>query len=197
MLKNMYLLTTLTALSFISITASVDKINIIKSNLAHIAQAKKDIIADREMISSINKDIKTHIKHEFIGHLVEYYQYKRLSKTIKAIVNSITTLNEFTLMLDHVTDVQLTSIIDKQINYNNIAYTIEAYSTRPKPLKQLIDNALESEPLKSWEDFELLFNLYYLRTTQRLGYKLLLEKLDHKTQELYVELAALEANHHN
>jgi hypothetical protein len=195
MLKNIYLLTTLIGLSFASTIASTHQISAIKHKLVHIAQVKKDIIAEKHITNSRSKNIKKHIQRESISHWVEYHHYKELSKTIKTSVNTITTLNEFTSMIDQITDAQIASIVDKQMNYYDIAYTIEAYSARPKPLKQAIDSTIESESIKSHTYGTLFFNLHYFKTTQHLGYELLLKKLNRKEQDLKAELAALEAIH--
>jgi hypothetical protein len=188
------LLTTLIALSFASITASNDRINAIKSTLAHIAQAKKDILAEKEEIKSINKKVKEQIHQKACGHMVDVLHYEEHIKILTNILNSITARDDFQRVIDHSTDFQVRCIVDKQINYNDIIYSQEAYPIEQKTLIHAINEVIANPSLTRYTNHQLIFDVYYLEATQTVGYKLLLEKLNLKAQDLKAELAALEAD---
>jgi hypothetical protein len=194
MFKNTCLLASFITICCIS-SCSANRINIIKNSLTHIAQAKKDILAEREEIRSITKDAKEHIRQEACGHMIDVIHYEEHMKTLNSTLALITARDDFKRVIDHVTDFQTACIVDKHMTYHNINYTADVYPREQKTLIQAIDAAASHESLTRYTDNELIFNVYYLEATQNLGYELLLKKLDLKTQEFYAELAALEADY--
>ena len=192
MLKKIGLSSLFALLSFTSISPSTDRITSINKNLEYIAQAKKDINAEKEEISLINKKAKKYLKNKNVGHLVDFYHHQQLKEEIHSVLNQITSNDSFVSTINYATDFQIRCIINKHMAYNDIEYSQEAYPLEQETLIQAINSAIAHSSITSYTDGELLFNIYYLEATQRLGYKLLLEKLDNKENELLAELATLE-----
>ena len=193
MLKKLCLSTTFIALSFASTDASTNRIAAIQDSLVHIAQAKKDINTEKETVISLNKSAQEYIDDKHLGHMIDVIHYEELKKEIHSILDQITSNDEFINTINYLTDFQITCIVNKHMAYNDIEYTPESYPLEQKTLMQRIDTAIASSSIPSHTDGELLFNIYYLQATQNLGYKLLLEKLTLKKQELITEFTSLEA----
>ena len=193
MLKNLCLSVAFAALSFAPLAAYSDRIAVINNDLAHIAQAKKDINAEKETVASISKNAQKYIHDENMGHMIDVIHYEQLKKTINSILDQITSNDSFISTINHVTDFQATCIIDKHMTYNTIEYSPQSYPLEQKSLMQTIDTAVANSSITSHTDGELLFNIYYLQATQCLGYKLLFDKLEIKENVLLAELTALDA----
>jgi hypothetical protein len=180
-------------LFFVPSCTQNNRIDAIQSNLSHIEQAIKDITSEKEMVASINKSSKQQIKNGSIGHMMDSWAHKLQKDKIKSTLAPIISSNEFIKTINYLTDFQVACIVNQQIHYDDIIYTPASYPAEQKILTQKTDQAFaETFPISN-ETTELLFNIYYLQATQDLGYKLLLEKLNIKKNDLLTQLAALEA----
>lgn len=166
-----------------------NRINIVSKTIAHIEQAIQEIVTEQKIAASIAKKTKQQLKNEAAKHTID--NWTALKNAIKDTLAPIISSNEFTKTINHATDFQADSIINKQISYNNITYNSQSYPIEQKALIEQTNAAFARDFSTSDKTAELLFNIYYLQATQELGYKLLVEKLILKKNELLTELTAL------
>ena len=182
MLKKSCLLTTFAILFFASATASTDRITAIQSSLESIKQAKKDSLLEAKQYILFKKRAEDHFQEV----LAENYESSKTQ--VLALLNTFIQSNEFISTVNDITDIYTTSIVNKNMLFNDIIINPSNYA-----IEQKINCILEQASPALTEQSTQLFNIFYTTTSTLYSSKIFIAKLTIKENELIAELVALEA----
>jgi hypothetical protein len=180
MLKNIYLSAALVFLPLTTFTQGTDRTSQINATLAHIAQAKKDIMFEAQTAGTLSRRAE--------GHFEEVLQdnYKSATKACLRAFKTIFASSEYATTLEKVTDEQVKFIIEYLVKYNDIVIDPSKY-----PLEQKVQKVVSAAKFSNQE--EQLFNVYYVVYTITLGAQMLIKKLELQEKKLIAELEALQS----
>lgn len=180
MLKKLFLSAAFALFPLTVLTQDTDRIAQITSTIAHIADAKKDIMLEAQTALMLSQRAEKHFQEIFQD------TYESATQTCLHALGAIANSSEFTTTLEQVTDEQTILIIEQMAQYNDLLIDPSAY-----PLEQKVKNVISVAAFDDKQ--EQLFNVYYVVYAIINGTKMLITKLEVKEKELIGELAALQA----
>jgi hypothetical protein len=201
MLKQLSLVASLSVLTCLS-AAQSDRIAEINTSIACINQAITDILAEQKIVEAVAQHTEKSIKAHCIDHIMDDIAYNNMTNKILATLEPITASSDFFTTIHYLTDYQVACIVNKHIYYHDIEYNEESYPAEQKSLMQALNQAFAEGfaateySQDTLELIEALSNIYHIKATQHLGYKMLLEKLTKLKGTLQTELKTLETEQH-
>ncbi len=180
MFKNVYLSAAFALFSGSLSAQSIDRISEIKNSLHHIAQEKTVIVLNLQKTLIFGNKALSFMKDKLND------SYEQLMSQVGQVINTIGKTEEFNYSVNKITDLQAACITDENMSFNDIEINPADY-----PLDAVIDKEMSKAFPALDEDTNQLFNIYYVICATLDGSKMLLEKLDLKTQELAAELETL------
>jgi hypothetical protein len=181
MFKNVYLSATFALFSLSMSAQSIDRINAIQNTLQHIAQEKNTIMLNLKETLVFGNKALAYMQNKLND------AYESLTSQVSQVINIITKSEEFNYSINEVTNLQTMYIVDRNMHFDDITYDPADY-----PLDAAIDRQITKSFPSLDEDTNQLFNIHYVIHATITGSKMLLEKLELKSQELTKELEALQ-----
>jgi hypothetical protein len=137
----------------------------------HIAQAKKDIMAELKQVTTLLERSEDHFGELFADH------YETTKQTCLYLLNDLLESPEYATSFEQATQEQFDLITDQMVNYNDIMLDPSQY-----PLEQKLKAVLKEASLD--EQTKQLFNVFYITVSTILNAKCLCGKLEAKEKEL-------------
>lgn len=182
MVRNIYLSASIAALSFAFASASTERIEAIKSSLAHIEQAKADSMHELQTTAAIANQA---VKH-FEDKLGDSYQSDKAH--VISLLETILQSPEFATTLNGAVSQFTDSVINKNMNFNDIFIDSTQF-----PLEAKIDSVLQQASPALNDQTSQIFNVFYVTLAIIKSSELFCQALDQHKNELLAELATLEA----